>query len=544
KPLGYFASSALSMRLLGVNELAARLPAFLSALLLVAVTAAFARHLFGRRAAWIAGIAAAASPLLIAFSRIAIFDSMLSLFVVLALVAFYRAVETFHGPPEQPSGGRGLGPGSWSSRTWAVVAWLAMVAGVMTKGPVALALPLLVAAPFAAWRKAAKAVWRPAGIFAFLGLIVPWITAMEMRVPGFLHYSLMVETFRRVTTDEMQRTGPLWYFLPYLIGGAFPWSLVAAAGWIERRRETRSRGEAEDPAARIPWVFLALWLALPLILFSLSQSKRPQYILPLIPCLAILAGASWDRALLPARTRPLPGQRAAAVIFLLLGAVFLATAFVPEPWFPRVKAVEGDLVRGTLIGLAVAGLLGGILSWRARGWATALVALALPTVAFPLVTGPLFGEIAESRSTRQLAALIERQASQGRARVAVLDEFPHSLLFYLEQTVDFATRDGAALRNGFVERDFERHLSRPETRLHSRSWWKEAVAGCSPKPLFVAPEKYPDVMAEMEASPHRRLGSAGAYAVFGPCESGNGDHVAAKEGGSRLTEPRDGGPPS
>src|SRR5579864_1297137 len=93
KPVLFFAADALSQRVLGAGEAAARFPALVFALATAALTAWFAGRLFGRRARWIAGIAALAAPLPIAFARTVIFDSALAFFMVVALCAFYLAVE-------------------------------------------------------------------------------------------------------------------------------------------------------------------------------------------------------------------------------------------------------------------------------------------------------------------------------------------------------------------------------------------------------------------------------------------------------------------
>ena len=41
---------------------------------------------------------------------------------------------------------------------------------------------------------------------------------------------------------------------------------------------------------------MRMLIVLPVVLFSLSHSKRPQYILPLLPAVAILAGKVWGDA--------------------------------------------------------------------------------------------------------------------------------------------------------------------------------------------------------------------------------------------------------
>ena len=528
KPFMYFAASAVSMSIVGITESAARIPALLSALALALATAWFAHHLFGRRGAYIAGIATATSPLFMAFSRIAIFDSMLSLFVVLSLIFFYRAIEAQTQAQAEPGAERQ--PSGWLQvNGWSLLAWIAIALGILTKGPIALALPLLVVTPFAIWRRASKAVWNPWGPLAMLALILPWLITVSLQVPGFLHYALVVETWQRVTTDKMNRTGPPWYFLPYLLSGAFPWSIAVAAGWFHSRRAIRS-----DPATRVKVVFLALWLALPLLLFSLSQSKRPQYILPLIPCFAILIAGLWSHEAETAaeetaaeettagettgrrRRSVLPGRAAAAAALVVMGVVLLVAGLAFDPFELGAKPWVAALARQTAVALGLAALAGGILGWRAKSWATALIALSLPAVAMPVVTRPMLQAISNHRSSKELAASIKPHLKTG-TQVVLLDSFPHSLLFYLQETVLFASTDATALRSGFVAENFAAHLQKANSPLRTREWWFKEAASCGRDKIFVIRQTHATEIALLEAAGHMQLGNDERFLFFGPC---------------------------
>src|ERR1043165_7365584 len=176
KPIVYFAAEAAAMEILGPPETAARLPALLFTLATAAAWWWFARRLWGEAEAWLAFIAALASPLSVAFSRTVIFDSALAFFITVALMGFYLAV--------------GCG-----GRAAAVVAWLAIALGVITKGPIAIALPLIVAIPFA-WKKIGR-LFPLAGLILFALVIAPWVWAISKAVPDFLNYVLVVETTQR-----------------------------------------------------------------------------------------------------------------------------------------------------------------------------------------------------------------------------------------------------------------------------------------------------------------------------------------------------------
>jgi len=434
KPFLFFATSATSIRLFGTSELAARLPALLFAWATVILTAWFGGRLFGRRAAAVAGIACATAPLHVAFSKIVIFDSMLSFFVVLALVSFYCAMDSL------PVGSLPVGSLPVESqqttrkdyRLWTVLAWLAMAMGMLTKGPVALLVPLLVAVPFAIWRRASQAVWHPAGWLLYLAIVLPWVWAVEERVPGFVHYALVTETWQRLTSDELKRTGPVWYFLPYLLGGAFPWSLVVLAAFRRRWRETW------EGRLGAPLVFLLLWIGIPLLFFSLSQSKRPQYILSLMPAIALLA--AWS---LSGEKTSVRAARAGALGWLLLGCALLVAVSGLLPISYGANEELATTIHSTAWLLAVLTLGAGLMAWLgARRREVALVALSLPVVLLHLAVAPLVQQISHQRSAIALAAAL---APHVESQVVGVEVFLPSLEFYRERPMIVSSSTGKPL---------------------------------------------------------------------------------------------------
>jgi 4-amino-4-deoxy-L-arabinose transferase-like glycosyltransferase len=492
KPPLFHAGQALAFRVLGPSEAAARLPALLSAWATIALTTWFARRLFGRETAWVAGVACATAPLTIAMARTAIFDSTLTLFVVLALVAFYFAVE---GEEDQarPS----------TPRRWALLAWGAMALGVLTKGPVALLVPLLVAAPYAAWRRRSRRVWHPSGPAFHLLALLPWVLAVEARVPGFLRYALVTETWQRLTTDELHRGGPLWYFLPYLVAGAFPWVLVVAAAGIEpwRRYERRQ-----------PLVYLVLWVAVPLVFFSLSQSKRPQYVLPLVPALALMTAWAWNVS------HPRPRGIRAGAAGWLLGGGLLAVAAVTV--VAARLGGDGSLAataRTTALVLGAVMIVSGTLAWLAsarRG--VSIVALSLPLALLPAITAPLMARVARSRSGSELAAAL-RPHLRPDTQIVGIETFSPSLTFYLGRPIHVSSSSGQPLGSNYILRSYSSWVGEPASTLHEPGWWQEALRSRSSPRVFLLERRY-----ERE---RRTLAAAGMPVCFesrrlvamGPC---------------------------
>ena len=489
KPILYFAAGAATMEVLGPTVLAARLPSLLFTLASLTLLGWFGARLFGRRGAWIAVIATASMPFTLAYSRTVIFDSTLTFFVVLALMGFYLAIET-------------AGTAATAGVGWTTLAWAAMALGVLTKGPVALAVPLMVAVPFAIWRRTWRAILDPLSVLVFAALVAPWVFAVLRQVPDFLHYAWVTETAGRLTTGELQRTGPIWYFLAILPAAALPWFIVAAGSW----RSLRWRDRYGNVDGRI--VYLLLWIVVPLIFFTLSQSKRPQYVLPLVPAIALLVAAAWS-------TRPqrLPGLRLASGTLVVLGA-FLIVGGRLIPGLVSASANVSSAIPGTALVLGVACVASGLLALFAHSRVhLALMALSIPVATIPLASQRLMDAIGRDRSTLEIAQLIESTAGPD-ARVIAVGTFPLSLPFYLRRTMLLATEDGSELTSNYITRHYDRFAG--QATLRSADWWRTALIECTTPTVFVI--AIDDSQArEILRSSVDLLVATRKYAAYGPC---------------------------
>src|SRR5438094_8331843 len=162
------------MELFGPTEAAARLPAYLATLATIGLLVWFARRRWGEAAGWLSGIAYATMVLPLAYARTAIFDSTLTLCTTAALLWF------------------------WDERP--VAAWAALAVGALTKGPIAVAIPLIALVPHAVLSGTPVRrlfPWR--GIAAFAATVLPWFGAVALKHPDFAHYVFVRETLERMT---------------------------------------------------------------------------------------------------------------------------------------------------------------------------------------------------------------------------------------------------------------------------------------------------------------------------------------------------------
>jgi 4-amino-4-deoxy-L-arabinose transferase-like glycosyltransferase len=260
-----------SYSLFGVHDWAARLAAGLVAWLTVAVTALWGRRALGPRAGLCAAMILALTPEFIYRGRMLTPNGLLALCTTAALAAGHVARIS-----------------SRLNRGWWLLSGLALGLGILTKGPVALALvvPPLAVVGWLDRRFAPVGRWWFVFFGAVLAVAAPWFVAVAMRCPEFLGYFFWFHNVVRFAAP-FDHAKPIWTYLPQLALGLLPWAilLVPLAIWLRR------------PLAHRPGALgfaLAAFVA-GLAFFSLSGSKRPVYLVPLLPPLALALGCTLDR---------------------------------------------------------------------------------------------------------------------------------------------------------------------------------------------------------------------------------------------------------
>ena len=265
--LGYWLNAA-AMRSFGENAFAIRLPSAVAVGLTALLLFLWARRFSDDETVPLFATAVfLLSFEVLAVGTFCVLDSLLSLFVTAAILSIISAVR------------------QTSLRTRTILLVLAGVAcglAFLTKGFLALAIPILVIVPFSLWQGQFKLVLRTAWIALIPAVLVvlPWALVIHRREPDFWHYFFWVEHVDRfVSPRGGQHPEPFWFYMPILLGGAMPWTPLAGAVVVGLRRANWAH----------PMVRLAVcWFALPLAFFSACGGKLGTYILPCYPPLAFL----------------------------------------------------------------------------------------------------------------------------------------------------------------------------------------------------------------------------------------------------------------
>ncbi len=274
KPPLYYWQAMLAYSIFGVSDWAARLPSAIDATFLV-----LAVYFFLRR-----------------FRPGFELDGALITASCAGIIGYARAAST--DMPLCATFGIGmLGWCAWreSKKKIYLAAFYAFMAlGTLAKGPVAPVLAALVIVLYAISLRESRIIrdtaWWP-GILLFLAIALPWYVAVQARNPQFFHQFILQQNLNRFSKNLYHHVEPFWYYLPVTALAVVPWTVFAIAASvpvIQRWWKGNSDARFETTPQFQSGVFALCWLAIPIIFFSLSQSKLPGYILPAIPSVSLL----------------------------------------------------------------------------------------------------------------------------------------------------------------------------------------------------------------------------------------------------------------
>ena len=175
-------------------------------------------------------------------------------------------------------------------RNWMLVAWAALGLAVLSKGLMGLVLPgtaLFIYAMVQRDFSVFKRMHWLAGLAVFLLVTAPWFYLVMKANPEFFQKFFIYEHYTRFTTKELGRYQPWYYFVPIMLLGMLPWTLLMLDTlWGNIFGKMREQGSKSFNAER----FLLTWSVFVYVFFSISDSKLPSYLLPIFPAMALLMG--------------------------------------------------------------------------------------------------------------------------------------------------------------------------------------------------------------------------------------------------------------
>lgn len=293
KPVMGYWLKAVSILLFGENNFAVRLPSALStgitALMIFFIMIKFGGDFF---AGFFAAGAFLVSPISFGIGTYNNLDSIITLFVTGSMVSFFLSfAETDFA----------------KRRMYLVLCGVFLGMGFLTKGLVALVVPLVSIVPFLIWERRLgefiRLSWLPFAVA--LAVVLPWSVMIHLKENDFWSFFIWAAHFERFVSAEAPHSNPFYYYLPVLLISGLPLSFLLPAS-IFGLKEKR----LGDPFVR----FALCWLIFPFIFFSASHGKIITYLLPFYPPFVILITAGLVKYLEGGKTRAFS-----------IGVTFLAT---------------------------------------------------------------------------------------------------------------------------------------------------------------------------------------------------------------------------
>lgn len=316
KPILIYWLQAISITLFGINEFAFRLPSVLAATLWVSVIYSFLKHLRNERKALLATIMMATIPAISLIGKAATADALLNFLLTSSMCLIYLFYTE-------------------RKKKYLYLVYLTMALGFLTKGPIAVLIPMVVSGIFFGIKREFGVWWRSVsylpGIALFIVIATPWYVAQYLNegrafIEGFfLHHNL-----DRFQGPLEGHAGSLLYYIPVIVFGVLPYTSVLLQSL------SRPRSLFKDDLN----LYAGVWFMFVFLFFSFSGTKLPHYIIYAFPALVILMTAgTWT-----IRTRLwwyLPAL--AGFLFLLLLPMIIDTAlvYIKDPYVHTALADAG-----------------------------------------------------------------------------------------------------------------------------------------------------------------------------------------------------------
>ena len=327
-PLSYWLV-AVTAKITGqVDEVSARLPSVIFAVLSAVAVLYFVNTWLGFRIAVISTLIWATSFSYVKYSHTARPEMSLTFFITLCFLTFYSAVN-------QTSRKKQI--------IYMLVFWISFGLAMLAKGPAPLPLvsiPLFVYIVISRQWKILPKLLPVAGLIIFLAIVLPWPLAIAQRVEWDLvvwKHNFVDRFFGKYASGKY----PFYFYLLLMFSFASPWFAFVPAAltspfyriWDEKRKVM---------------LFLWLWFVADLVFMSMSGGKRKHYILPIMPAMAILIGIVLEDMVFTCKAF----TRKFAKNFLIYHAVFVIISAVAGVIYAVVA--RPDILAGVGLLIAIA----------------------------------------------------------------------------------------------------------------------------------------------------------------------------------------------
>ncbi len=424
KPIGIYWLQAGAAKLVGPAAAGCiwpyRLPSILGGLVSLLFVYGAARGFLSPRGALLASGLLGATLLLTAESEIATTDAVLLACTVAAeaaLMAVYRAsrVPTVASP----------------TLLRVLMGWIAVGLGVLLKGPVILAVLGVTAMAVSLWDRQWRwlARTRPlTGIAVVAAMVAPWAVAIGLESHGaFYQQSLGHDFAAKVLGGQESHGAPPGYYLLLSSLTLWPATLFLLPALVHGLRHR------SDPVTR----FLLAWAGASWLMFELTPTKLPHYVLPAYPALALLVGI-WAEDPAALAESPNWARGLASIQFAFVAAVFAAACFVLPGYF------GGALEWPGMLGVAIAASAAALALLHRDVMRSAVWGMASALVIYVVLAAAVVPQLHDLWLSPKAATLVTGATRSGDPPVVLAGYVEPSLVFLLGGRARIETGEGAA----------------------------------------------------------------------------------------------------
>jgi len=420
KPIFYYWLQASAIQLFGIKEWALRFWPALMGVLGSIVTYSAGRFLFNRRTGFLAALIVATSPLYFGAAHYANLDLEVAVLISCSLMFFIMGIQE-----------------SRQQSKLLLTSYVFAGLAALTKGLIGIVFPAMIIGSWilllGRWQTFKK-MRLISGLCLFTVIALPWYVMVQKANPEFFQFFFVKQQVSRfLTTEHFNNRTPMWFYLPIVLAGIFPWCFFVFQALTQAVKNCwRARQEYSTQ------LYLVLWIILVFVFFSVPKSKTVGYILPIFPAIALLIGnyfdTSWEK-----RTKSL---NIGLWIFLMVSiGIVLATPVAPFfNWFNHPALAPFLIVNALIFSVISAVTL--LLLLKKNNTAPFFQTIAVSAIAFLLIISASSGEL--NQKTIKPMALEIKPALTNQDEIVAFYKYFQDLPIYLEKRITIVANWNAA----------------------------------------------------------------------------------------------------
>ncbi|WP_457560290.1 ArnT family glycosyltransferase [Caminibacter sp.] len=321
KPILIYWLQALSVSIFGLNEFALRLPSAIAATVWAGAIYFFGKRFFSETIGLIAAFFMVTTLQIGLIAKAAIADSLLNMFIALSMFSLFFYLDK-------------------KNKKYLYLTFAFIGFGFLTKGPVAILIPVATYFIYAIFKKELKQFFKDLfnikGILIFAIIALPWYI-LEFKAQGmkFIDGFFLKNNIGRFETSFEKHKGSLFYYIPVVLIGLLPWTSL----FIKYLSQWKMENGKWKIFKNNFFLFGSIWFLFVFIFFSLSGTKLPHYVIygytPLFIFMAYYFGKIKSEFLL-------------SLPFILFLITLFALPFVARDMLPVIK---DDFAKATIISL-------------------------------------------------------------------------------------------------------------------------------------------------------------------------------------------------